>query len=247
MKSNFLKDILVKIQNVNILENIEKPSNVFEYIELASKLKQNLNKEEVLKQKEELFNSKLSIEERKKLLIQIASIDSPVAYRTLEKFKNHPLAKDIKDFAEIALQHNRVLLQSSLLGEPSILITSGLGGKNNKLRYFLVVFNKELKKFSHWQEKVIKQELLYLSEQNQAELEKLNFVDFYVALKILIPYYIVPSKFVKTLIEKVNFFGDFLYKKYILRNDKIIEEEKIKEKINKLIDIDRKTSNDPKN
>ncbi len=47
----------------------------------------------------------------------------------------------------LAFQENKMLLESSLLDENQILISTGLGGKGMKLRYFTVMQTFDRKGF----------------------------------------------------------------------------------------------------
>ncbi len=234
MKKDFLREILGKIRNVYVLEEVENPQNVFEYIELAVKVKANIDKEQVLSRKDKLFDKDLSLDERKKLLIQLASVDDIQAYKTLEEFSKSALAQEVSDFVKIALQESRTLLQSSLLGEPSILITSGLGGKDDKLRYFAILYANEKKDFTSTQTQIIEKETKFIAEENDCEIEKIDFHGYFVILLLFIPYSMAPSDFLDNLIENINYLGNFISTDYILRNDKTLSAEESKNLIDKI-------------
>jgi REP element-mobilizing transposase RayT len=235
MNNDFLREILNKVKNINVLEEVKDPKNVFEYLNLAANLRKEIDKQKILAEKDQIFNSHIDLENKKKLIIQLASVDDIEAYKTLEKFSTTDLSSEIKDFVTIALQESKALLQSSLLGEPTILITSGLGGKGDKLRYFIVLFTKENKPFTDFQKQIIKKEAKFFAETNDCVIEQISVDNHFVSLIMLIPFKINPSELTASLIDSINEMGNFLSNEFILRNDKIISQENLTTVIDLLI------------
>ncbi len=242
MNKGFLREILGKIKNVNVLEEVKDPKSVFEYLKLSVELKKEIDKNKILEQKDRLFDPELDIEERKKLLIQLASVDELEAYQILEKFSSDLLADQVSDFVKIALQESRALLQSTLLGEPTVLITSGLGGKEDKLRYFIILFAKEKKPFTLTQKQIIEKEANFIAEENNCIIEKLDIHDYLVIITMLIPYTTLPTDILENLVENINYLGDFLCKDYVLRNDRTLTTRESKQLVDKIYSGELKTS-----
>ncbi len=235
MNSDFLKEIFSKVKNVNVLEEVENPKNVYEYLNLAVELRKDIDKEKILAEKDHIFDTDCDTDDLKKLLIQLASVDDLEAYKTLEKFSTTQRASEVKDFITIALQESRALLQSTLLGEPTILITSGLGGKQDKLRYFIVIMAKDLKPFTSIQKQIIEKEISFFAENNNCAIEQVHTSDLFSSVILLIPYQMSPSEIIKSLIDSINEMGDFINPNFILRNDKIIPTDKLANIIDRLI------------
>ena len=115
--------------NVSILEEQIDADVQTEYYNYARKMKKITDPEEVLKNRETIFGPDLTIEAKKNIMVQLASLGSIEAYRTLEKYSTN--RKDqLKDWAILAMQESRLLLESKLLDESQILISTGLGGKD---------------------------------------------------------------------------------------------------------------------
>ena len=129
--------------NLSVLEEEVDIKVQKEYFEMARVLsKKNTDLAELSKQYVEninhLFDEATDIEVKKKMLIVLATVDDVTVYRAIENFskQNTPLQK----WAIIALQQSRILLQSNLLDDPGIFISTGLGGHGLLLRYFCVFF-----------------------------------------------------------------------------------------------------------
>ncbi len=75
-------------------------------------------------------------------MVQLAAHDDVEAFRIIERF--HKSSEGVlHDWAVLSLQESRMILQSSLLGEQQVFISTGLGGKGQKIRYFIVLMKKD--------------------------------------------------------------------------------------------------------
>ena len=61
----------------------------------------------------DLYSLTTTLEEKRALLVDLASIDKPEAYRAIEKFLEEGDA-ELKDWTVLALQESRMLLESRL-------------------------------------------------------------------------------------------------------------------------------------
>ena len=62
-------------------------------------------------------------------------------YRAIESFLE--IAEEIlHDWAVLALNESRMLLESKFLDESQVFISTGLGGKEEKFRYFVVLMTR---------------------------------------------------------------------------------------------------------
>ncbi len=234
MKQNILNEIFSRVKNVNILERLNNPEVLLEYLELENKMKSSIDKEQVLSRKEDLFSPTIGKEEKKRLVVQLANIDEVEAYQTLKEY-SETATEELQDFVKIALQESRALLQSSILGEPSILITSLLGGKDDKLRYFAMIFKNDMQEFTPWQKNIIEKEIIFWLEQNSGESEEIKINKNFASLIFLFPYNRLPQTKMKELIHNINYFGNFLKEKFMIRNDKILSQEESQEIAEKVI------------
>lgn len=239
-------EILVIMDEDNIFDKIEelfgkKPDNFsiieqqidikiqMDYFEKSKELKNNPpDKQEVLDKKESLFDKTLDLEAKKEILLQLASIDSVEAYRTIEHFI--PKADDeIKDWAFLALQESRSMIESSLLNESQIIISTGLGGKGKKLRYFTVLSSADKAEFSDLQKKLIEKELVFSLKKSDGELEKIDFVEHYATILSVVPIMVSIKDIIQSVVDECNQIGNFISQKYIVTNVKEFTIDEIKD------------------
>jgi hypothetical protein len=216
---------------VNILENQIDVDVQTEYFEYSKNHNLNINPEDVIKNKDDIFRNNMSVEDKKCMLVKLASINSIEAFRTIERYLNDPAHDDLQDWATLAFYESRLLLESKLLDENQVLISTGLGGKGFKLRYFTVLISKSGINLSYMQKKIIRSEMRYLLEKNGAEIEKIRFSGDMCTILSLIPLKVPIQNLFDMLIEECNKLGDFLNRNCIITNVKILKISEIRERI----------------
>ena len=96
---------------------------------------------------DELYYSSLSeilvepeteTEIKKLILSRFAASKDVKAYRLLEEYARHP-DDDVRDWAYMALMESRISLETRLSDEKQVYISTGLGGKGDKLRYYVLM------------------------------------------------------------------------------------------------------------
>lgn len=200
-----------------------------DYFEKSKFIKsEQFDAKQVLEQKESLLDNECSIEDKKQILLQLASIESVEAYRAIENFIQFA-QDDIKDWAYLALQESRSMIESSLLNESQIVISTGLGGKGNKLRYFTVLASSRNESFSNLQKKLIQKELAFSLKNNDGEIEEIEFIEHYAIILSVVPIMVSIKKVIKSVIDECNQIGDFISPKYIVTNVKKFSIEEIKD------------------
>ena len=224
-------------ENFSILEeqiDIKVQMSYFEESKKAKKEKPE--KEKILIRKSELFDEEVDEETKKEILIQFANLNDVEAYRAIEKFtKRAP--ENLKDWTALSLQESRMTLESSLLDENQVIISTGLGGKGKKLRYFAVISAKEEDDFTNLQKRLIKKELEFAIRKNEGEIEKNEFHGGYCLLTAIIPLNVSIKELIRMSIEECNQIGDFINEKFILTNVKILRLDEIKESWNNISNI----------
>ena len=110
------------------------------------------------------------------------------------------------------------MLESKLLEENKVLITTGLGGKGNKLRYFIVFFTGDGASFTPLQQEIINNELNYAFKSIDAEVEDIIFEDSFALVLSIVPIHIPVQRLFDSIISECNEFGEFLFKDYIITN-----------------------------
>jgi len=231
---NLDENIYHKIQEIfgsipakfSVLEEEIDIEQQMEYFEFSKIHKNELSKQEIIQRKEKLFDQKISIYDKKLLLVQLAALEEVTAYRTIEQYLKNPDAK-LKKWAILAFQESRMVLETSLLEENQVFISTGLGGKGKKLRYFIVLIYKKDKNIGTVQHKVISNEFSYILNKYDSEIEEIDYNHNYSKLKVLIPINIPINEVLARAINECNQFGDFIEQDFIITNVKVLDDNEI--------------------
>jgi hypothetical protein len=214
--------------NFNILEEKIDVDLQIEYFEFSKNIKKDLKKEEILIKKEDIFNMALSEKLRMTRFTELASLDTVEAYRTIERYLKSPLTS-LRQWAILALQESRMLLESRLLDENQVFISTGLGGKGSKLRYFVVLLLKPGKEFSELNKKIVKNELEIILNKYKCEIENLSFTGKYATLMAIIPLQVPVQQIFRESVKECNLYGNFLKPNFIITNVKELSKAEIDE------------------
>ena len=163
------------------------------------------------------------------------TVDDIKIFRFIEKYVKNP-DKELKDWAILALQESKMLIEGSLLDENQIFISTGLGGKNSKLRYSIVLILRNNNIFNNTQKKIIKNEFDFISKKHNSEIEEIIFEKKYSFILILIPLSQPIDKVLTAAISECNQYGDFLNENFIVTNVKKLSVNDMKESLNKKTD-----------
>lgn len=224
-----IQDFFGNLQdNFSLLEEPIDVSIQMEYFESSAKLRESLQEEDVLAHKDDLFSSGLTIDDKKKLLTQMAAIPNAEVYRAIETYSKTP-DNELKEWSMLALQENRLLLESHLLDRRQVFISTGLGGKGHKLRYFVVLINRNEEELEPFQQKIVHDEMEYALQRYNSELEKLDFMNLYTTMRVVVPISSDLTRLFREGIDECNQFGDFLSNDFIVTNMKELNEDEIKE------------------
>lgn len=224
-----INQIFGNIKNYQVIENISDPQVAVDYfMYCAEKRDDNLDPQEVLKQAQQLFTDGLTLDQKKELIANIANIDTIEAHNILEQYLKNP-DPQLKDWASVALQENSALLQSALLEEPQIIVTCSLGAKNNKLRFFAIIYTQDFTPLQKWQTQLIEKELNFAFDKIGVELEQIQFGQFFANLVLLVPLEVELYDTLTKTINKINEFGNFLNPEPVINTDKIFSIDETKQ------------------
>lgn len=217
---------------LNVLQEIVDVDLQIEYFEVARKVKKNINQEKEMNNAQKLFDAGLDQNQKKMLLSKIASIDKVEAYRLIEKYMKNP-DPALRDWGILALQESRMLIESKLLDENQIFISTGLGGKGNKLRYFVVIMGKSNKTLNNTQKKIIANEFETTLKKYKAEIEEIKFAAHIATLMVVVPMDVTIKHLFEEAIMECNEYGNFLIPNFIITNVKTLQFDEIMEFLNK--------------
>jgi hypothetical protein len=214
--------------SINILEEQIDSDVQLEYFEYSRNFESKDSAEEIFNNRELIFSSDVPDEHKKNILVQLASINDVEAYRTIQKYLRGPNTL-LYHWACMALQESRLLLESNLMDENKVLITTGLGGKGFKLRYFIVFFTDDGSPYTQLQKKIIRSELNYSMNKNGAEIEDILFENCFASILAIVPINIPVQQLFDSVIFECNQLGGFLFNDYIITNHKVLSIEEIQE------------------
>lgn len=207
-------------ENFSVLEEQIDIQLQMEYFNYDRNIKRKLSNNEILIYDNDLSAIEITIDKKKEILVLLASQDKVEAYRAIEKFSKNA-APEIKAWSILALQESRMLIQSSLLNEHQVFISTGLGGKYNKLRYFVALVGRDsVIEFSEVQQKILQNEIDFALNKNEGEIEELTIKGKIAISVLLLPVKADIQSFFFGLINEINQYGDFITEDIIITNVK---------------------------
>lgn len=166
---------------------------------------------------EDLFGDTLEDGQKKRMLIVLADFAEPEVYRVIERFAamNTPLKK----WATIALQQSRIKLQSDLLDDPGVFISTGLGGQGSLLRFFAVILYKKAE-VAEYQKSILKNEMEAAIRHAGGQMEEIKFLKSFTTVTMLMPLTAELPDILGEAVKECNQFGNFLNENMIITNVK---------------------------
>ncbi|HAN00108.1 MAG TPA: hypothetical protein DCQ26_16030 [Marinilabiliales bacterium] len=228
-------------ERFSILEQQIDVKLQMEYFKYSKKLKKDIKKEQPIDPETiNLYEPEYTNDALKELLVKLASLDNPKAFRVIEDYTKNG-RPELLDWSVLAMQENKMLLESSLLNENQVFISTGLGGKGTMLRYFVVLIGADLNEFAEFQRKIITSEFDFSLKNSQSELEQIDFFENYATMLVLIPFEVAFQNVFKTALEECNQFGNFLKPNFLVTNVKVLSKKEIKDFVekNELPDADK--------
>ena len=213
---------------------VELQMEYFKYSEQVRKerAKPDLNDMDYITFRESLSNPESTTDYKKYILSMLATSREVKAYRMLEDYVQHP-DEDVSNWAYMALMESRISLESELSDEKQIYISTGLGGKGEKLRFYVLMLSRDRKPFQEYQRKVIEREFAYFLPKADCEIERLTIGEQYVELVFLIPVRADIKLTLDKVINECNQYGDFLSDIFTITNVKELTQQEVTDIINK--------------
>ncbi|HAQ19676.1 MAG TPA: hypothetical protein DCR40_10660 [Prolixibacteraceae bacterium] len=220
-------------KNFSVLEEQVDVELQMEYFNYGRDLKNKFTNELINQHQSDLFDPNVSVEEKKNLLVLLASQDRVEAFRAIEKYAQNP-EPELRAWSILALQESRMVIQSSLMDEQQVYISTGLGGKGQKLRYFAVfIGNESVNDYSEVQRKLIKTELEFTIKKIDGILEEISFNENLAVAVLLLPVKSDIQNIFSNVINECNQYGNFVRQDIIITNVKRMSFDEIKKFINR--------------
>jgi hypothetical protein len=232
--------------NFSILEEQIDIEVQMKYFEFAKEVRSRNLITECFESREQLYLPDVSLERKREILLSIATIDDVKAFRAIEKFVGMAEG-EIKQWAVLAFQESRMLIQSSLLDEQMVFISTGLGGKGQKLRYYVVFINKNQGIIlNKTQQKLLKDEVVFELNKHDGEFESMDFSEGFSTVLAMLPLQSDLKTIFRNIIDECNQYGNFIDDDMIVTNVKVMSRNEILEmlKQNKNQQFDEFEEND---
>jgi hypothetical protein len=214
--------------NLKVLEQQIDMDLQVEYYECSMKLKKEVEEKWALENAKYLKEPGYSEQVKKEILARLASIEKVECYRHIETFLQ-TAEENLRDWAVLALNESRMLLESRLLDESQVFISTGLGGKEEKLRYFVALLSRSNLNLDASQKMVINNEFDYILKKSDAEVEEIQFSEYIATILLLIPMSLSLTEVIEEAIKECNKYGDFLNSSFIVTNVKTLSFMEIKD------------------
>ena len=216
----------------HILENSVPMEQQLEYFRFAERVRRELKRSKKWHDDYDLYmddlrNDELPDDVKKKILLKLASSKEVRAYRIIEMYLQNP-SPSLVNWAYMALFESRLMLESDLTDERRIYISTGLGGKDNKLRFYLLILSADGTPFLDYQRQMIEREFSYFLTREECDIERLTVHDNYVELVVLTPLNARFRKALEDMLVECNQYGDFLDNSIGITNVKEFSPEEIK-------------------
>lgn len=214
--------------SMKILEQQIDMDLQLEYYECSRRVKEDRDELWAMENIPYLSEPGYSVDVKKEILARLASMEKVESYRAIESFLEEadPL---LEHWALLSLNECRMQLESKIMDENQVYISTGLGGRDEKLRYFIVLMSRSKMDLTPTHQMVIKNEFEYILKKFDAELEEVNFSGYLATLLLLMPMTYSLKRVFQEAINECNQYGDFLNDDFIVTNVKTLSFQEIQE------------------
>ena len=214
--------------NLKILEQKIDMDLQMEYYDCSMRIREEKSDKWALEHMHYLTEPGYSVDVKKEILARMASVESVECYRAIEAYLEQAL-EPLLSWAILALNESRMLLESKIMDENQVFISTGLGGKDEKLRYFVVLMSRTKVELTASQQMVIKNEFEFILKKVDAHIEESSFSGYLATILLLLPMNHSLKAIFKEAIDECNRYGDFLNDDFIVTNVRVLSFGEIEE------------------
>lgn len=169
----------------------------------------------------------MSISEKKRILVQLSCRGTAEAYRLLQEYCTRPDSA-LAEWSRIAMYECRMRLESDLLDEPVGLISTGLGGDGERLRYiFALAFCGEAP--AEEVQREIGEGLNKVCQQYHSVVEQAQFRPSCLYVQALVPMDVAVGEVTEESLARLNQHKEEFLPDYLVTNVSVPTEEEIQE------------------
>ena len=210
--------------NLHVFETNAPVEKQMEYLQFAKEIKKELlNDEQAVEEQIKILTSpEAHAREIKYALAFLAVSDSVKAYRAIEAYNE----THSDDWAAMSLLQAKITMQSQFSDERQVFVYSGLGGKDNLMRFYALFKSNGGIVFSDYQKNLIEKEIPYYIQRYNGITEKINIHENYFYILFLIHIGVDIKAMLEKAVEECNQYGNFI-NGFIITNEKVFSEEEI--------------------
>jgi hypothetical protein len=181
----------------------------------------------LIRQGEQLVDKDMLISQKKQALVQLSQWGSAEAYRLVRKYAARP-DQDLEEWSRIALYECRMHLESDLLDEPIGLISTGLGGDGQRLRFiFVLAFREETPEEE--QQLEMRGILDEVCKRYDSGIEQAEFRPSCLYVQVLVPVAVAVGEVIEESVALLNRVTEEVCLDYLVTNASVPTEEEIQE------------------
>jgi hypothetical protein len=199
-----------------------------EYYECSLRVREERDERWALDHMNYLHEPGYSSEAKKEILARLASMNRVECYRAIESFMQEA-TEPLLSWAILSLNESRMLLESKLLDENQVFISTGLGGRDDKLRYFVVLMSRTRVELTPVQQMVIQNEFESILNKFEGAVEEIEFSGYLATIMFLLPMKHSLKSLFKEAIDECNRYGHFLNDDFIVTNVRALSFAEIEE------------------
>jgi len=139
-----------------------------------------------------------------------------------------------EDWALLASQEYLTMLESAILEESRGMISPGLGGIENRLRYFLLISSNTGESFTKDQEELIEEKFDLVFQEYDCKIEAADFAKNYATMKILVPLDVAVGNVIEHGLDECNKMDHFLSSTHYVTNVKKPSKQELLELIREI-------------
>ncbi|GHT04261.1 hypothetical protein FACS189423_06690 [Bacteroidia bacterium] len=219
--------------NLHVLETSIPVEKQMEYFKYSENVREHSRNETVEEQIAVLDALDSTPDERKYAMTFLAISGDVKAFRALETYNKDPKDNLLIDWASMSLLQARITLESEFSDEKQVFISTGLGGKGSKLRFYAFFKSEGLKPFSDYQRNLIEKEIPFYVRKYQGEIEKIQVESNYFSLLFLIGLQVDLKNMLRDAVAECNEYGDFISDNFVVTNVKVFSPDDIQRELRK--------------
>jgi len=222
-----IRDILGEDHSFSILQEEVDINLQMQYFEMSKKYRRVLSLEEIEEARALIFSKQSDKDSVHMALICLAATAEVSSFRVLESYLEQvePLERG---WAVLSYGECRVNLESQLLEQSQVFISTGLGGHKDRLRYFTVLLS-EFGNFTQLQHEVVTKELHFNLERANSIVEDIQFNGSSISVTSLIPMDVALQPLFTNIVKSCNSLGTFLSEDMIITNVRKLSVQDIEE------------------